>query len=311
MLADLGFMRKFVFTGPDRREFLNGLLTNDIAKLPPLTGLPACLLDAKGRLRALLEVYDLGERFLVLCRPECAENLREGLGKLLILSQTKMEDVSAAWALLYMAGPKAAGVLAGVLGERPEPGPYRVREIAWKGAAIFVISHTRLRPDGALLLAPAALGGPLKQALEQAGVRLDGPEALEVLRVESGQPLFGTDVDTQTLPQEARLDEFLSFTKGCYLGQETISRIHHLGHVNRLLTALKLEGAAVPPRGAAVVHGEEEVGKVTSAVFSPEFRAPLALAMVRRENSAPATRLGVRWEKRSVSAEVVALGRAP
>ena len=116
--------------------------------------------------------------------------------------------------------------------------------------------------------------------------------AFDALRVEADMPLFGVDFDASNLPQEvARNDRAISFTKGCYLGQETVARIDALGHVNQELTGVRFEGAEVPAAGTELTHGGSVAGRVTTATFSPRLDGPLALAMVRREWLAPGTRL--------------------
>jgi folate-binding protein YgfZ len=112
-----------------------------------------------------------------------------------------------------------------------------------------------------------------------------GPAAIEAARIEAGRPLWGIDMDDSTLPQEANLEALnaISYTKGCYTGQETVARLHFRGHVNKRIVGLRIDGSAVPVRGAALVGPEEkEVGEVRSAVMSPRF-GPIALAMIRRE----------------------------
>lgn len=203
--------RRFSFNGPDRKRFLNGQLTADVLAMKPGDRRPALLLTPKGKLRAVLELSDLGEELVALADPGSAAHLAEDLEKKLVLSQTAMKEL---------------------------PGP------VW-------------RDDGGW-----GFGGE------------PGGPGLEDWLTENGVPLYGRDVDENTLPQEAGFDAALCFTKGCYMGQETVSRIHHLGHVNRKLVPLKLEG-----------EPSAEV-RVTSR------SRDRALGWVKAEQSAPGTRLG-------------------
>jgi folate-binding protein YgfZ len=209
------------FTGPDRRKFLHGLVTADVLAMPPGGSAYSCLLTPKGRLRGDFDLYDRGEELLALASPLAGANIMADLGKPLMLSETRMEDVSARG--LWYTDESLAGVL---------PAP----RIAPRGGWLLT------RPSG----------------------NIESPERFMDYLTERGVPLFGRDMDEQTLVQEARLDAALSFTKGCYMGQETVSRIHHMGHVNRLLCRLKLSGEGSPPTGALLFAGEEEVGCLTS-----------------------------------------------
>ena len=214
-------------SGPDRKEFLHGLVTNDVKGLTPGQGLWCCLLTPKGKLQAHFWVYDEPEGLALVCPSESLENARAALSKMVMLSESK-------------------------LAELPE--------------RVFWTSAPGPRPC-------TALGGSF--APSPAGRALSAAE-FERLRIERCVPRFGADADAETIPLEARLEPAISYTKGCYMGQETISRIHHMGHVNRLLVRLKFDAQA-PAAGSAVTKDGAEVGKVTSSA------GELALAMVKRE----------------------------
>ncbi|MBI4482292.1 MAG: aminomethyl transferase family protein, partial [Acidobacteria bacterium] len=142
---------------------------------------------------------------------------------------------------------------------------------------------------------------------ERFSLRPVGWEAYQVLRVEAGIPLFGTDMDESHMPLEAGLEHALSTTKGCYVGQEVMARILYRGHVNRKLTGLRLQGGKVPEKGSTIVAGDKEIGQVTSAVFSPALGQPIALGYVRREFLTPGSKVEVKFNGDSASAEVVTL----
>jgi folate-binding protein YgfZ len=135
----------------------------------------------------------------------------------------------------------------------------------------------------------------LRELLANGGKAACGREAFETLRIEAGVPLFGVDFDERNFPQEVGRDrEAISYTKGCYLGQETVARIDALGHVHQRIVGVKFEGEGVPPAGTELTADGNVVGRVTSATFSPRLGAPLALAMVRREQQA----LGSRFQSK-------------
>jgi len=261
----------FRLTGSDRKKFLNGLVSNDVLKLAPKAGMTACLLSPKGMLRAYFLLYDAGESLLALCPAETAGNFAETMKKMIMLSESKFED--------------ASGELFCVLsfGDRAEP-------------AEAVVPWPRLSPDARVRVV--------------AGKKADAPppEDFEIRRVERALPVFGVDMDESTIPLEARLEDAISFDKGCYMGQETISRVHNLGHLNRILVQLKVTAAEPPARGSAVLDGDgKEIGKLTSAVVSKKAGGILALATIRLDSSKPGTVVGVRAERGSHRAEVVDL----
>jgi tRNA-modifying protein YgfZ len=132
----------------------------------------------------------------------------------------------------------------------------------------------------------------LEARLSKEGFTSVGMEAFNTARIEAGFPLYGLDFDEENLPQEVNRDRLaISFTKGCYLGQETVARIDALGHVNQKLVRVRFSGSAVPPRDTELIANGKTVGRVTSAAFSPKFSAPLAFAMIRREANSPGTKL--------------------
>jgi folate-binding protein YgfZ len=205
----------------------------------------------------------------------------------------QVADASDERALLSLIGPRAAEIAA------TAPLPEFANEPAQIAGVDVVAVGTR---DGIDLLFPAAERDRLVGALTQAGAVEVSPEAVEIVRVEAGVPRFGAEMDAKTMPAEASIvEDAVSFTKGCYIGQETVARLHYKGKPNRHLRGLKLSAAAPP--GAALRLGEKEVGTLGGAVVSPAL-GPIGLAIVRRE-AEPGTELTVGED--GVTAEVVAL----
>jgi folate-binding protein YgfZ len=149
--------------------------------------------------------------------------------------------------------------------------------------------------------------GALWKALCAAGTVPVGAEALEVLRVEAGIPAYGRDVDETVILPETRLDALVSYTKGCYIGQETVARVKYRGHINRGLSGLMLEGDRVPRHGDAIIAEDKDVGRVTSAVRSIALGRPIALGYVRREHFEPGARVSLRMGESLVPARVAEL----
>ncbi len=268
---------KLVFAGPDRRVFLNGLLTSDVLALKAGESQEACVLTPKGRLVARLALCDRGEDMLALCRPESLGALKAALGKSIMLSETTMTDAGESLRCLFAAGPGAASALRDAVGRRP--------------SATRVFDYPFLGAGGKAVLAEPKAFDELAAALKARGVAWMSPETLETLRVEAGEPVVGVDLDAEAYPLEAGLERALSFTKGCYLGQETTARMKNLGRPNRALAGLKLERRVRP--GATALSGTEPVGRLTSVVDSPRLGVPLGLALLRAESAAPGTRLEV------------------
>ncbi len=297
LLAALQGWETLRFEGPDRKQFLNGLLTNDVANIKPFGRLPCCLLTPKGRLLADLDLYDRGEDLLAVCRTACAANLRRALGAKLILSQTRM--TAETWELLLVLGEPAGKPLGAVLGLRPGS---QVHQADRQGGRVWVLENYRAFGSGWLILAAPGLALELSRALlgSGSGRQMKSEEFLEAVRILERVPAYGKDMDAETLPQEARLDDHISYTKGCYMGQETMSRIKHLGHVNRILVRLDSTSEHIPPNGTVYAEGRE-IGKVTSGVRIN------ALAMIRAEDNVVGRTVEVVGPEGRVAATIVDL----
>jgi len=167
-----------------------------------------------------------------------------------------------------------------------------LRRVPFAGACGFFVACDADRLDGC------------STALQQAGATPCDAAAVEIARIEAGTPLYSRDITSDNLPQEVdRNGQAISFTKGCYLGQETIARIDALGHVNRTLMGLRFCSDEVPAIGTQIVAGKKTVARVTSACWSLKLDAPLALAYVRRGHNRPGTKIASDYGE----AEVIAL----
>ncbi|MBI4423480.1 MAG: folate-binding protein YgfZ [Elusimicrobia bacterium] len=279
----LGVLR---LRGPDCRDFLHGLVTADIRRLQPGQWTPASLLTPKGRLAADFAVYARGDELLTLQRPGATEPLVKGLSKSILLTQTSLEDASAETGSLWLAGPQAPAALP-VLGfGRPPAG---CASAAWGGLELSACRADFWGAGHALLWrgpSPAGLEEALLAAV--AGARRAGEGTLEALRVEAGVPALGVDTDPDTFPLELG-EAGISFDKGCYLGQETTAKMKNLGHPNRKLVRLRLEGRA--EAGWTLLAGGDAVGRLTSVVGSP--RGATGLALVRLAHARTGARLDV------------------
>jgi folate-binding protein YgfZ len=264
---------KIVVGGPDAADFVQAQLTNDIEGLAPGEGCYAALLDRKGHMQADMRVLRLGaEEIWLDTEREARDAVLRHLSMYRIGRELELVD-NPTQAILSTIGPRAAELT----GAGPLSPEHAHREIELGGVACRAVA-TDLGVD---LICAAGDAGTLAGALHAAGAVRVGEAAAEILRVESGRPRFGREMTTATIPQEAGIDDrAVSFSKGCYIGQETVARLHYKGKPNRHLRGLRL--AAPVDDGDPIVLDGREVGRIGTAVLSPAF-GPLALAVIRRE----------------------------
>jgi folate-binding protein YgfZ len=286
-------------TGTARAKFLQGILTNDTDLLKPGRGLYAAILTAKGKMQADLTVYAASEWYWVDAEPEVAARLPALLSRYTIGTDAEVADLSTSHRTLGLYGPSAPRLVATAFsGLLPPTSALAVTEGDWSGHRIMIAEAGYPGTPGYKLLLPSAAVDVTRQALVSGGAANAEPDALETVRIESGVPRFGVDMTEDNFPPEARIEtRAVSYTKGCYLGQETIARIKTYGHVNRLLVGLLPEADQPIPRGAKLYHPDvtsvlrerKEAGYVTSSVYSPGLKRIIALGYVHRTIEAPGT----------------------
>jgi folate-binding protein YgfZ len=281
-LLDRSERGKLLVTGPDAAEYLQGQLTSDVEALEPGEGQYAALLDRKGHMQADMRVLRAGpEEIWIDTEPVAIAAASRHLLMYSIGREVKVEDVGATRAILSLIGPRSAEIV----GTPPLP-----ENACEKTAVAGVECLAAGTATGIDLIAAAGEAERLRDALLAAGADAVSAAAAEILRVEAGTPRFGAEMGTATMPAEAGIVErAVSFTKGCYIGQETVARLHYKGRPNRHLRGLRLSAPAEP--GAALLLGEKEVGRLGGAVVSPAF-GPIGLAILRRE-AEPGTELAV------------------
>ncbi len=291
---------RIVLSGSDRAAYLQGLFTNDIAALRAGRGCYTAYLTAQGRMIADAWVYELGDVILLTVARELTPTLLARLDQFLFSEDVQIGDVTETFAQLGIVGPEAAGIVSNAIGVSeqvlnalPEHG--NLRHDA-DGSSVIVTRTSDAGEAGFDLYVETARLPKMVAAIERQQVPTLDPEAAEAIRVEGGVPKFHRDMDEDTIPLEAGIEsQAISFTKGCYVGQEVIIRVLHRGHgrVARRLVGLEVEGAHVPRSGDPVSAGERQVGHVTSAVHSPALGRPIALAYVHRDFVQPGTALQV------------------
>jgi folate-binding protein YgfZ len=265
-LVDRSARGKLRLTGGEAADYLQGQVTNDVAALEPGTGCYAALLNHKGKMLADMRVLRDEDFIWVDAEPEGLPALVRNASMFSIGRDVQHEDVSAEYSIVSLIGPKARAAL-------DNPPPDEEHSFTEGEHGMYVATDL-----GVDVICPSADLAAVREALDVEAV---SEEAAECLRIESGRPRFSIDVGTDTIPQEAGLnDRAVSFTKGCYVGQETVARLHYKGKPNRHLRGLRLDGPV--QHGDEIRLGERVVGEIGSAAVSPAHGS-IALAVVRRE----------------------------
>lgn len=311
-LLDLSYRGILELTGKDRTRFLNGMVTNDVRSLKPGSGLYAAMLNTHGKLIADMRIYALADAYWLELHGELIPKVREALERHLIADQVEVRDRSAEFVVIALQGPASALLLGGLGMEGAKSlAAHQHLEAATGGAPVRVIRAGETGEEGFIVVASAAEAPAVWQALLQAGhggeLRPVGMEALDILRIEAGIPWYGLDMDESALLPEVGLEQAVSLSKGCYIGQETVARVAHRGHVNRHLVGLLIKAGEVPASGTPLLYEAREVGRVTSAVHSLSLDRPIGLGYVRRELMAPGTTLDLRTFHGPGAAEVAPL----
>ncbi len=322
-VLDFSFRSRLCLVGADRSRFLHGQVTNDVKKLHAGDGCYAAITTAKGKMESDLNIFCLAEELLLDFEPGLAGKISQRLEKYIVADDVQIVDAAPHYGVLSVQGPKAGAVVRalGLFAEIPARPLASIKISDATLGEIYLINNVRLanfcsRPDDETQIGnrQSAIGNPseppradsyksgfdlfvpnnslgavadkLIAAAKEAGGRACGWQAFETARIEAGIPRFGVDMDETNIPLECGLEaRAITYTKGCYIGQEVINRIHSVGHVNRELRSLRLADdlKQLPQRGDKLFHAGKEAGYVTSAVKSPTLNANIALGYVRRE----------------------------
>ena len=312
MLVDRSVRGRTRIEGAKAAELITGLVTNDVQSLSSGQGQYAAALSPKGRIIADVRIFAEQDRLLVDTPPRARAGWMDMLRKYINPRVVPYRDESATLRAIGVFGPAARQLAAAVCGTSPDTlallPPYGHRAGEIDSVAVIVAHVPDIEIEGYELFLPAEAFTDIWRRFSAAGATPGGLMAWEVARIEAGRPEWGLDIDDTTIPQEANFDELhaISYTKGCYVGQEVVARIHFRGHVNRHLRGLLCGHDAPPPRKAALFDDSgKQVGDVRSSAWSPRLGA-VALAMVRREIEPSAT-LTMRWDGGEGRADVTML----
>lgn len=302
---------QIALSGADRASYLHGLLTNEIQGLQPGTGCYAGWLTAQGRMMTDLHVLESGDMILADVPAARTADILQRFDRFIFTEDVQLANLSAELSAIGVHGPRAGAVLERALQDAVnlnEWSQYRNTRLSFNGAPVAVARIDQLGVPGFTLYVARAAEHELRRALEKSGASSVGADAVTAARVETGYPVFGVDMDDDTIPLEAGIEaRLISFTKGCYPGQEVIIRVLHRGggRVVKKLVGLRVDGAAAAaPRSPIHVDGKD-VGFVTTGVLSPALGS-IAMGYVHRDFIEPGSRVTTQAGQAVVSALPIA-----
>ncbi len=312
-LYDMSWQAKLVLTGEDRVRWLNGMVTNNVRDLAVGHGVYNFVLTAQGRIVGDLVAYNRGDFLLVTTDRAQASTIMEIFDRYIIMDDVEVADVSDKLSAVGLAGPRAADTLqkAGIeIPQLPKEGncgpptrfePGQVVDLVWHDVGITVARGTHPNVDAYEIWFAAEQADAVWDGLVVAGATPVGSEALELYRIVRGVPRYGIDISQRDLPQETEQKHALSFTKGCYIGQEIVERIRARAILHRTFTGFVVEGEPPQP-GTKIKDGDKNIGEITSAALVPfsTGERTVALGYLRREFEAPGTAVQVCEQKATV-----------
>ena len=300
-------------SGPDRAKFLHNLTTNDVKRLAAGRGHEAFVTSPQGKTLGYVTLLAGEDSILVRSDPGGLAGVLPHFRKYGIFDDVTIDDVGPPTFEFHLAGPRAGDLLGRLGAELPPEDDLAHRRTVVAGRPVRVVRESPTGIGGWTLIGDGTDATVVAGGLAEFGAVTIDPATFEALRIEAGTPASGRDVTPENLPQEVGRDaRSINFVKGCYLGQETVARLDALGHVNRILRVLRLDGEVVPLPGTALEAGGKRVGAITSAAYSPRLGRPVALAYVRVAHAGPGTSLDAVTEAgATVPAVVVGAGETP
>lgn len=288
--CDLGHRTQIEVTGADRASFLHNLTTNEIRKLPTGSGCETFFTTVQGKTLSHGFVFATPDSHVIDTVAGQAEILLAHLDHYLVSERVTFADLSQQRTELWLTGALSKALWQRLAATAPQARLAHAHATI-AGRAIWV-RKADFTGAGYLISVATEDAAGVRAAIADAGAVTCGLPAFSAARIEQGFPWFGQDISDKNLPQEVGRDALaISFTKGCYLGQETVARIDALGHVNKTLVGVQFAAASLPEPGLALSAGGEVVGHVTSAAYSPRTETTVSLAYVRRGSNVPGTPL--------------------
>jgi len=285
---DLDARGRLIARGRDRARFLHNVTSNEVKKMLPGGGCYAFLLTPQGRIQADIHLFCFDEHFLIDTEPDLRVKVPGLILKYKVADQVELEDTTESTSSIGVEGPDAGPFLAGLGAPTPAAD---CAHAAWGDATVARVSLTG-QPGFRIFCAPeqkAAIIGKLAAA----GIGQATAEDARLVRIENGKPRYGEDIIETSLPQETQQMQAISFTKGCYLGQEIVERIRAQGRVNWKLARVAIEGAEPVAPGTHLTAGGSDAGEVTSSVYAPRFGKVVAIARLRAVSAENGTVLAI------------------
>ena len=313
VLGAIAARRQIAIAGPDRADFLQGLLSNDILALTAGRGCYAAWLTPQGRMICDLHVLESGDMILLDLPADEAEAAAARFEQFHFSEDISIANLAGSLAAVWLHGPQAAAMLAGLgaqsgaqsgarsggepVNAAPDFGdwlPYQNARVELAGTSVAIARIDQLGVPGFAIYVDVGQEPEVTQSLIAAGAVPATGATLEAARIESGYPKFGVDMTSDTIPLEAGIeDRAISLTKGCYVGQEVIIRVLHRGHGRVARKLVRLGGVGVVPgHGAKIMIADKEIGFITSAAVSPAL-GPIAMGYVHRDFFAAGTMVDI------------------
>ena len=308
-LIDLSSRGRILVNGSEAVMFLNGLITNDVKALAPNTWMPAAFPNVQGRLLAAVRILNREDGLLIDTEAVTREKVVQLLDRFTLAGDFRVADLTDQTVMFSVQGRQATDVVRGLFGdEAASVGERSVLVVKLGDADVTIIRADHSGESGFDCFAAASDADELREALFNAGVAPVSVETAEVLRIEAGIPRYGIDMDETTVVTETNLDNAISFTKGCYVGQEIIIRIKHRGRVAKKLTGVISDGDAPIERDAKIFSvDDKEIGRVTSSTFSPILNRKIALGYLKYDYLTPGTEIKISSSNMTVNAKVAEL----
>ena len=304
-LLDLSSRGRMLVSGSDAEMFLNGLVTNDVKTLAVNSWMPAAFANVQGRLLAAVRIIHRQDGFLIDTEEATHQRVWKLLERFTLAGDFRVTDLTGTTTVFSIQGKAAPDFVRAEFGrEAEELGRQAVLRTA-AGVDIFPATHTSEK--GFDIFLDRNYADELGQRLMRDGVVPVNDETQELLRIEAGIPHYGIDMDETTVVTETNLDDAISFTKGCYVGQEIIIRIQHRGHVANKLTGIVLEDREDIENSAKISSDNKEIGRVTSATFSPRLERTGALGYVKYDYLNAGTKVSIASGQGEFPATVVEL----
>jgi glycine cleavage system T protein (aminomethyltransferase) len=307
-LSNRGYLK---IVGPDRTSFLQGIITNDVGSIKPGMGLHAAILTIKGRVIADFIISAFEDHFILETEASITEKLLNTFSRYKIREKISIEQQQDLGSI-GLQGPNSPSILArAVKAALPDLENYEHTQLRCD-QDLVTIRRESVTGETGYILTLSQEGLPriweklLKPNLEPNLLPV-GYEAAESLRVEAGLPRYGLDLTEENIPLEIENEDMVSFTKGCYVGQEVVARLKFLGQANKHLKGLLITDTAIPTLSARITSEDKEVGRITSSAYSPTLKQPIAMAYIRREYSTAGTQVKVESDGRILSATVADL----